>query len=183
MKVIATIQQSILCIINILFCIALSCSAFSAVAQDEHVDKSVITAPPSKVVLKISPLTTKKSDDEISEQQIIDDSFSDLDIEFILRDNNTNRSIDLDKEKKNIADQVVNTRDTKSVGINGMEEAIINKLDKSNLMDFNKNTDIWSEEALAKKDTDNSEIDIDELTEDHIELDDNQLIDEINGIE
>lgn len=127
-------------------------------------------------------ITKTKVDKKISEQQIIDDSFSDLDIEFILRDNNY-RSSRKNRNQTSIADRVVETKNTQSVGVNGREEAIINKLDKSDLMDFNESTDIWSKEILNKKDVDTSEIDIDELTEDHIELDDNQLIDEINGID
>lgn len=128
-------------------------------------------------------LTTTKVNKKISEQQIINNSFSDLDIEFILRDKNDYRSTRQNRKQKNIVDHVVETKNSQSVGVKGTEEAIINKLDKSDLMDFNKNTDIWSKEVSNQIDVGVSEVDIDELTEDHIELDDNQLIDEINGID
>lgn len=109
--------------------------------------------------------------DELPDVDLIENSFDNLDIDSILTGSKmkgappSNQTLQANIEKRKLG-----------VGVNGAEEALINKLDKSNLMDFDKNLDIWDKEVMKKK-----ESLPDNVTD--TSLEDMELIDEINIID
>ena len=108
---------------------------------------------------------------ELSDVDLIEDSFDNLDIDSILIGSKIK-----DASPSNKALQANTKKSKLGVGVNGAEEALINKLDKSNLMDFDKNLDIWDKEVMKKK-----ESLPDNVTD--TSLEDMELIDEINIID
>ena len=134
----------------------------------------------------LSPINNSLEPEKIAggllDSLIIDDSFEQLDLEGILVDEQSNNQIITLDEITNQTEHFSKIKQ-QSVGINGEEEALINKLDNSDLMDFDKNFDIWDKEVLDNKELQPSTIDSDEFDLEQMNLDDIEFIDEMNDID
>ncbi|WP_286263354.1 hypothetical protein [Thalassotalea atypica] len=93
-------------------------------------------------------------DKEFDEAELIDEDFVDEGFDFL------DAEIDLLNEELLDEDNTKNTKEKakqlekKSVGIKGKEEALINKLDNSDLMDFEKDIEIWRDDLKVLDDDD-----------------------------
>jgi len=123
-----------------------------------------------------------KIDEALLDNLITNDSFEDLDWDEILVDEQSNDKINTLDE---FSDQVEYSSKIKpqGVGVNGAEEALINKLDNSDLMDFDKDADIWGKEVLDNKDLLPSAIDNDELDLEQMDLNAIEFMDDIDDID
>ena len=81
---------------------------------------------------------------------LLDDSFDDLDIDSILIEEETSQPELIEKPEVHIKQQPVS--ETKGVGVVGEEELLINSLDKSDLMDFNRPNDVWKKDLVEEVD-------------------------------
>ena len=101
-------------------------------------------------------LDTNLEEENFTDEEFIDEGFDDegfgddgfefLDAEIEL----LNQDL---KQNKNATDKT-KRQDKKSVGIKGKEEALINKLDNSDLMDFEKDIEIWGKDIKVFDDDD-----------------------------
>jgi len=129
------------------------------------------------------PSTT--NEDILIDSDIANDSFEHLNFDDILMD----QQADNELTPNNGIDLPTSSQlkmKAQGVGVNGVEEALINKLDNSDLMDFDKELDIWGEEILDKKELLSPENHIESIelddTLNQIDFNDIELIDEINNI-
>lgn len=147
---------------------------FGGELNDDFLLKNSATEAPLTGVLSTGSAI---NDNSLLDDVISDDSFGDLDLGEILID----QQIDSEDQMIDNAELLIKPEfqmKSQGVGVNGAEEALINKLDNSDLMDFDKDLDIWGEELLNKKELLPSATDVKPLAVDDIEL-----IDEINGID
>lgn len=96
------------------------------------------------------------SSDEITELEkntpvddlLIDDSFDDLDIDSILLEDEIIQPELIEKPEILLKQPPIS--ENKGVGVIGEEELLINSLDKSDLMDFNKPNDVWKKNLIEE---------------------------------
>ncbi len=117
--------------------------------------------------------------DSESNNMLSNDSFDDLDLDSILSDelieNNEMPGTDLQEAAE------LSSFEKLGVGVDGTEEELINKLDKSNLMDFDKNIDIWDKEIINNDDGFFQQDDLDDSELELLESDEVEFIDDIEG--
>jgi len=126
------------------------------------------------------------SEDILIDSVIADDSFEHLNFDDILMDQQSDNEVAPNPSFDLPTSSQLKMK-TQGVGVNGIEEALINKLDNSDLMDFDKDLDIWGEEVLDKKELLPSgnhiePIELDDTIE-QMDFNDIELIDEINDID
>ena len=98
------------------------------------------------------------SSDEITELEkntpvddlLIDDNFDDLDIDSILLEDEVIQPESIEKPEILLKQPAIS--ENKGVGVIGEEELLINSLDKSDLMDFNKPDDVWKKNLVEEID-------------------------------
>lgn len=122
----------------------------SEVFSEQAIDKSFFNEQP---VLE-SDLLRSSLDEEMTNEELIDEPFGDDGFDFL------DEEIAILNQEFEQAGQVDSPTtqampiDKKSVGIKGKEEALINKLDNSDLMDFEKDIDIWGDDIKVLDDDD-----------------------------
>ena len=105
------------------------------------------------------------------------DSFDGVDIDLIMEEEHaTDPSFEKPFNKMHSLSQYKQ----QGVGVLGKEEAIINQLDKSDLMDFDKNVDFWNKEVSSKKDMTLPVNKMDEVELQELELDEFSDINDID---
>lgn len=129
---------------------------FSKAQQTEFIIQETLT---EEFVDSVDSKPVKRQFND--EQLLLDDSFDQVDIEQILEED---LSSDLLSTQPPITtDELADDKSTIGVGIQGEEEAIINKLDNSDLMDFDKDLDIWHKDSQPLESISDDIDDIDDI--------------------